>query len=118
MKIVNRKEFLKLPANTLYAKYEPCNFWDLAIKGYSIVYSDGTGNDWYYMEIEDLNTNESHSSDDYHEILSTMVDTGKSYSNDYCTWSRDGLYDDDDGLFAIWEKEDLVNLIELLNKCK
>ena len=32
MRIVKRKEFLALPANTLFAEYDPCSFGPLLIK--------------------------------------------------------------------------------------
>ncbi len=111
MKIVNREEFLKLPANTLYAKCTSHHVGEPAIK------EESTGNDWYYMDIGDLNTEEDHSSEDYFDILGKMDKTGVSYPNDYSTLDRDGLYDNDQK-FMIWEKEDLDNLIGLLNKCK
>lgn len=47
MRIVNRQQFLAMPAGTVYAKYEPCSFEDLCIKG------DSLPNDWFYQQIVD-----------------------------------------------------------------
>jgi hypothetical protein len=43
MRIVNRKEFISMPAGTLYAKYQSLGFWgELAVK------EDSTDfNDWF-----------------------------------------------------------------------
>jgi hypothetical protein len=48
VKLINRTEFLALPAGTVYAKWEPCCFGELQIKGDSTDYNDF----WYQSLIE------------------------------------------------------------------
>ena len=109
MKIINRKEFLKLPANVLFSKYTPCCFGDIYIKDVSIA----EYNDFYYTHIHDAinysGTNE------YIDILTKAVETGKSIDMDLESIVRDGLYEDDE-LFAVWEKDDVSKLIARLQK--
>lgn len=49
MRIIGLDEFLKMPAGTVYSKYEPVHFWDLAIKGDTLA---GTA-DWFYATVSD-----------------------------------------------------------------
>lgn len=106
MKIVDRKTFLELPADTLYSKYEPCWFGDIEIKG------ETTGlNDFVTQSIADaVRCNDS---GEFSDILLAAQKTGESFSLDFDCAGRDGFYDDDQ-LFAIWEREDVIALIERL----
>ena len=47
MKVVNRKEFLAMPAGTLYTEFEPCITNGLAIKYDTL----DNGDDWFYTEL-------------------------------------------------------------------
>lgn len=109
MKIVDRKTFLSMPANTLFSKYEPCCFYMLSIKG-----EKAGDNDFYTNTIAD--SIDSSSSGDFIDILVEAQKTGCSIDMDFNTECRDGLYDDNQ-LFAVWEKEDIINLIKRLNEC-
>ena len=51
MRIVNRAEFISMPAGTVFAKYEPCFFEHLQIKGESIIFENG--DDYMYQDIVD-----------------------------------------------------------------
>ena len=109
MKIIGRKEFLKLPKNTLYSKYTPCCFGELEIK------SDNSGkNDWY---VQYLNSAiEFENSGDFIDKLESSRENNIELSIDLKCESRDGLYDEDQ-LFAVWSKKDVKTLIERLTEC-
>ena len=106
MKIVDRKTFLALPAETLFSKYEPCIFGDLTIKG-----ENAGSNDFLTQQI--VNAVSCHDSGEFGDILHSAVETGDSFSMDLDCQGRDGLFDDGQ-LFAIWEPADIAMLIERL----
>lgn len=109
MKIVNRNTFLSLPAETLYSEYELCVFGDLSIK------CDTVGqNDFVTQKIADsVRCNDS---EEFFDILDAAARTGESFSMDFDYASRDGLFGDDDQLFVVWEREDVIALIERLTR--
>ncbi|MES4613543.1 hypothetical protein V2154_16630 [Ewingella sp. CoE-038-23] len=108
MKIINRKEFLDLPANTLFSKYEECSFGPIEIKGDTAV-----GIDFLSQQIADAIDD---SSEDRFDILIEAEKSGSSFRMDLHCEYRDGFFDKDQ-LFAVWEKEDVKMLIDRLNEC-
>lgn len=109
MKIVNLETFRKLPSNTLFAKYEPCVFYEFCIKGETwkhdfLVTSDIPG------------SIEAPSSDKYRCLLADAQHCGKSLSMDFETEGRDGCFEENQ-LFAVWEKRDIEQFIERLKRC-
>ena len=108
MKIVNREEFLKLPENTLYTKYEPCVVEDLCIKG------ETWGNDFLVQDIT-LSV-KSTSEHEWDVILELAEIEGSSFDMDFDIEGRDGMFDDDQ-LFMVWEPKDVKQLINRLLKC-
>lgn len=106
MKIVNRKEFLKFPQNTLFMKYEPCFFSSIYIKG------DTWTNDFLVQHLDNL---ESKGPDDYVDKCKEM-EQGGSVPLDLDCMSRDGLFEEEQ-LFAVFEKEDVKQLIKRLEQC-
>lgn len=109
MRIVNRVEFLKLPPETLYAPYQHCAFGDLAIKGETL------NNDWYYQQISDAI--ESTGSDDFADKLFESAETGNSIPMDFDCQGRDGCFEPDTGMFAVYEPQDVQFLINRLKRC-
>lgn len=108
MKIVDRKTFLSMPGETLFSKYEPCNFGPLEIK------SDTVGaNDFLSQQIVDAVR--CNNSAEFADILLDAQRTGASFSMDFDYLGRDGMFDDEQ-LFAIWEPDDVAALIERLTK--
>lgn len=104
MKVVDKKEFLKLPDGTFFCKGCQWVFDDLCIKMQSL---EG---DFCYHNLCIMDSN---SSDQYFYRLSESFKNDISYPmND--SWSRDGMFCDED-LFLIYEKEDLYRLRELIN---
>ena len=113
MKIIDRKGFLGLPAETLFSKYEPSIFDPLEIKGDSLIFNpDGSG-DFCSQQIHDAI--DSHSSGDFGNKLDDALELGKSLTMDFDCQGRDGCFDQDQ-LFAVWEKKDVVALIGRLEK--
>lgn len=106
LKIINREQFLKLPNGVLYAKFEPCVFGDIAIK------EDSSSNGWLYQDLLELDVNDS---GEWTDTLFEAIEKGTSFKLDYDCLGRDGMFDDKQ-LFAVFEKEDVVMLIERLKK--
>jgi hypothetical protein len=109
MKIVNRAQFLAMPANTVYAKYEPCSMGHLEIKGDSIGQID-----FFSQQITDaVGANDS---SEFVGLLQESERTGASVPMDFNCMYRDGLFDEDQ-LFAVFETRDVEKLIERLKRC-
>lgn len=105
MKIVDRKTFLALPAGTLFAKYTPCLFGSLEIKGESLT------NDFFAQE---LSAPIKCAGDyEFSDILYRAEADGCEVELDFCNEYRDGLYEKDQ-LFAVYSKEDVCLLISRL----
>lgn len=106
MKIVDRKTFIAMPANTLFSKYEPCFFGELEIKGESIGEID-----FYVQQIVDAV--DANNTEELDEILFDAEENKTSFKMDFSCEGRDGLFDDNQ-LFAVWERDDVIALIERL----
>lgn len=110
MKIVNRKDFLNLPAETMWSYYEPCVFRGLYIKVSDL--NSGYSNDFLYDDL--IGAVENTGSDDWTDKLHLMEHERLSYPVDFDYTGREGLFDDGQ-LFAIYEKEDVEKLIQRLS---
>jgi hypothetical protein len=108
MKIINKPKFIKLPPYTLYSIYSPCHFGDLSVK------SDSTNNSFYSISLND--PVEFYSSEQFVELLENASKTGESVNTDLESYYRDSDCNDNQ-LYAIWEKQDLLKLQELIGKC-
>ena len=104
MKIINRKEFLKLPAGVIYSKFEPCIFGDIRIKG------DTSYNDWYYQDLLMIDANDS---GEWSEIVHSAMNEGENIPLNLHYEGRDGYYDEDQ-LFAVFENKDAIQLVHRL----
>lgn len=107
MRIISLDRFRELPAGTIYCKYAPQYFGELEIKG------DTLDSDFVCAPLCGLV--ESESSNEMHYILDSAEKTGDSFKFDLDGYGRDGLYEDKQ-LFAIYETDDIVQLIEKLSK--
>ena len=108
MRIINLEEFRKMPEGTIYCKYTPCCFSDLEIFG-----GDCGGIDFVSASL--TGWVESEGSNEMFDILERAEKTGESFKLDTECYGRDGLYEDKQ-LFAIYENEDILQLIETLKK--
>ena len=116
MRLVNRVAFLALPAGVLFSKYEPCVFDPLCIKGDTIhSLSDDTAIDWYEQQIHDAI--DCLGSADFADQLLVAQETGESVPMDFECEGRDGMFEDDEQLFAVWEADDIAALIARLQRC-
>jgi hypothetical protein len=109
MKIINRPAFLKLPAGTVYSKWEPCVFGELLIKGDTLP----TAPDWFYQSIADAIDHTG--SSDFSDKLFAAAETGESLRMDFACEGRDGCFESDDQMFAVWERADVEALIARLS---
>lgn len=114
MRIVDRLAFLSLPAGTVYAKYEPCFFEEVSIKGDTCCGLKGEPIDWFYQSLNSPNFEGAHDSGAWMERLDA-IQTGMPSGALEEVESRDGLFDQDQ-LFAIWEPDDVQFLIGILTR--
>lgn len=108
MKIVNLETFRKMPAGILFSKYQPCIFEDIQIKG------DTISVDFYTQRISD--SIECSGGADLYDKLDDAKENGTELRIDLDSEGRDGCFEDDQ-LFAIWGRDDVINLINRLGKC-
>jgi len=107
MRIVDRMTFLAMPSGTLFSKYEPCIFGKLCIKGKTISFDDTRPIDFFYVSIADAI--DCHDDGDRADKL-FAAEAGARLALDLECESRDGCFDGDQ-LFAVWEDDDLADLI-------
>lgn len=111
MKILNRKEFLKTPANTLFSYYEPCVFRGLNIKTTDKTHYE---NDFVYFgligEFNIFDTSE------FFKVCEKM-ENGESVPLSLEETQREGLFDDEQ-LFLVYEEDDIKKIIDVLSNLK
>ncbi len=111
MKIINRKAFLQVPKGTVFSEYEPCVFYGLFVK------TSEPGdmiND--YFEAELIGNPKCHDSGEFSSILINAEETGASFDLDFDISGRNGAFKDDQS-YAVYEKEDIKQLIHTLQTC-
>lgn len=117
MKIVDRAAFLALPEGTIFAKfgaqpkdgtYINLTWEEVQIKG------ETSGYDYY---VQDLFTGFEGETDDRSnsDALKAMLGGMESPPLGYDSEGRDALFDDDQ-LFAVWSRQDALNLIARLRE--
>lgn len=99
MRVVNRMTFLTLPAGTIYCKGVEWAFDSLSIKG------DSLANDWFYL---DLSWPSAFDTGEALGHLGRSLESGSSFACEDAE-TRDGGYDED-AVFLIYEKDDLLTL--------
>ena len=105
MKIVNRKTFLQLPIGTLFSEYEPCVFYGLFVK---------TGHcSEDYFEKELIGNVKCNSSGEFAESLEHARLDSSSVDLDFEIDGRNGAFKMDQ-LYAVYEKQDIKQLIDKL----
>lgn len=109
MKILTRKEFVEMPAGTVFSTYEPCVFRGLYIKHDTWKF-DGGGSD--FIEARLFGEFDAQHSDEYFEFCKRM-ETGEDIPQSFEETSREGLFDDN-MMYAVFSKEDVENLIKTL----
>ena len=109
MKIVNRKDFLDMPENTVYmTKIRGVNdFGSLEVKVSST--KDGWGNDWiadsFFVFM-----------DKPFDDCGTFPELGDEFRFEENQNTRDGLFENEQ-LFAVFDNQDIQQVIDKLKRC-
>ena len=109
MKIVNLQQFLAMPAETLFSKYQPCVFGDLGIK-----VGNAGQRDFFTQEINGAIA--FNDTGEFVDRLADAAENGASIAMDFDTSMRDGLFEDGQ-LFAVYERADIEAMIARLQRC-
>jgi hypothetical protein len=109
---MNRGEFIKLPC-ALYGIYRDSYIDNISIKGRSIIFKNGEGNDFLSCPLSDSVKcqNEGDLSDKYKDAKEKDI----SLEINWELFSRDGLFEYND-LYAVFEKGDIEKLIKTLKE--
>ncbi len=107
MKILTRKQFMEMPAGTVYSYYEPCIFHGLIVKDSE---PKEQGPDFVVSGI--IGAIECNNSDEFIDKCHEM-EQGGSVPMDFEYSGREGMFDDKQ-LFAVYEKADVEKLIKRL----
>lgn len=113
MKIVNRDEFLKCPAGTIFSHYQDVIFEGLMVKGDSIVGDDGDNIDFWYENL--IGNIKSSGSNDFIDKILRARESESSLELEWDSHERDGLYDKEQ-LYAVYDKKDHFQLIQNLSR--
>lgn len=107
MRIVSRKEFLKLPPGTLYQQCrEKWAFGDMHVKYDSLIFDESGDGDFVCAAFTSI---EADSSEQLFDRMEDMCDNGASYPLELDCAGRDGLFERD-ALFMVYEKADVEAL--------
>jgi hypothetical protein len=111
VRIITRRELRALPHQTLFSSYTPRVIDEVEI----FCGGDDFPNDFVVQSISDAI--ECDGSDDFMDKLEAAeADPSISLPMDFDCAGRDGLFEDDTRLYAIWEKEDILKFIGRLTE--
>lgn len=116
MKLLNKKEFLKLPEGTMYLSLDPsmigkeCHiFYGLNIKGISI------GNvDFAYTSLSSPDFLESDCTETHFEIWRKIWDK-EEHELTFDVYGRDGMYEDKE-MFCVLNKKEVKSLLDVITE--
>jgi hypothetical protein len=109
MRLLNRTDFLKLPAGVWYAKGKQWYFQSLQVK----YETTSSGNDWWSLDPCWIDTDTGGLGETV-DCLEAMLEQGCTQPMQTAI-SRDGLAEPD-ALFLVFEGDDLKRLHKLLHK--
>ena len=117
MKLHKRKDFIKLPSNTIYSRVhdDSGNLMD----GLFCKCSDGDDtNDWIEQDLISECGFPANIDDGFLAVLhqEEQRDSFNDFTTDLDCAGRDGCYDDND-LFVVWSKSDVKKLYNFLGEC-
>lgn len=115
MRIVGNKEFMDMPAGTIFAKYyNTGSFGVLQQKGETIRLYDGEAVDFYMKDLTtEIETNGTLEPQD--KLYAAEKDSSIMLEVVFDIEGRDG-HNDDGQLYVVWGKKDLKGLIEVLQE--
>ena len=111
MRILNRKQFLALEGEQVYAKYRPQICEDLCIK----LCSYGTNDFLVQCLSPELSLDDEGSADNMDKLHEMGHDASLDLPANYDYAGRDGCFDEDQ-LFLVLSKSDVLALIERLKR--
>jgi hypothetical protein len=106
MKIVDLAEFLKQPEGTVFSKYEPCVFGDICVKGKS------HENDFYYQPLN--GAIKADSITNFYDNLAYIEVNKTEIELDFNHPFIERTFNKDEQRFAVWSKEDVLQLAKRL----
>ena len=109
MRILNRKEFMRLEKQCVFAKYRPQVTGPIGIK---VPYN---GPDFAYQDLDPVGMIENDGDVDAMNKIHEMETEKASYPVDLYYYGRDGCYDEDQ-LFMVLERDDVRKLINRLQE--
>lgn len=112
MKIINREEFYKLPSGTLFSEFQPDIFTGLKIK-YDTW--DAGEKPYDYVELDLIGNIKAYSSDQFDLLMDEAVEGKSTLQLDFESAGRNAYFDEDQ-LYAIYERDDILGLIQVLQK--
>jgi len=110
MRIVNRAEFLSLPANTVYVKYDKHYGLSQIIEIKASTPEDGWGDDFVVNHLSVF------VEDPYSDIDVDFEKINDTFRFEINQTIRDGLFEADQ-LFAVFDNEDVERVINKLKAC-
>lgn len=109
MRILNRKEFLELKGECLFAKYHPKDCGGLGIK-----IADSFYGDFIYQRIDPLGALSCEGSEDLFSRLDLMEKSSEiDFQADFYQEERDG-YCDENQHFIVFSRDDVLKLVNRL----
>lgn len=109
MKIIDSKAFLKLPENYVFSKYSPCVIGDFMVKKETT-----KQNNFYYQSI--IDSIECTGPEDFWLRLEQAEQNNTTIKMNFDRTEIDGCFDNKQ-LYAVWDNEDIIQLIHLLLQC-
>ena len=113
MRIVDREEFLKLPPNTIYAKYESYRFEKLQIKNETSIKLEEGVQDFWYQELFEVNAKDPI---ERSSILDTAENIDLIFGLGFNCEQKDSR-SDNEKKYAIFDKTEIAGLIKRLAEC-
>lgn len=110
MRIINRKELMKMKAPFIFSHYSPCNIDDL------FICTDTTyhGNDFIEAQLLGEAISMDGKNEDTIGVLIDAEENGTEFKLDLECGGREGLFDDTK-LYAVYNNEDIQRLIDKLS---
>lgn len=117
MKLYTRKDFLNLPALTIYSRVDQSGL-ELCYGLFCKTSGGEWGNDWVEQDLisEPGFPNGIKDGSDAVFYQISLRDSFQEFRTDLDCSGRDGCFDDTD-VFVVWDNQDISALIDYLQKC-